>query len=71
VINQATFTGESLPVNAFLGVEVLGGTIPQGTIQVKITKTLDKSLLSQVVNGIQKTRDQKTKTTKIARKFSK
>ncbi len=68
-IDEATFTGESIPVNKVVNSTTIGGTIVNGHIIMKVTKTLEDSLLTQVVHGIEKTRNQKTKTTKIANRF--
>ncbi len=68
-IDEATFTGESIPITKTIGSTIIGGTIVDGHLIMKVTKTLEDSLLTQVVHGIEKTRDQKTKTTKIANRF--
>ena len=70
-INESTFTGESIPLFKEIGSNVIGGTISKGTIKIKITHLLKDSMLSQVVKGIEETKNQKTKTSKLALKISK
>ncbi|GMV79052.1 MAG: haloacid dehalogenase [Planctomycetota bacterium] len=48
-VNQATITGESIPVDKSQGAEVFGGTINlTGTLEVKITKAGEDTTLGQV-----------------------
>ncbi len=71
IIDESILTGESIPVSKNKNDYVLSGTIAEDWLKIKVTKTLDKSMLSQIIVGIENTKNQKTKTTKIADKIAK
>ena len=50
-INESMITGESLPIEKTIDDEVIGGTINElGTIDVKITKHSNMTVLSNIIN---------------------
>lgn len=68
-IDTSIITGESLPKEALKGDEVFSGTINLGqTIQIKVTKPSDKSLIAEVIKLIEKAEDNTTKYNSIAEK---
>lgn len=72
VVDESSFTGESVPIHKIKNSYVLAGSISNGEIvSVRVTKTLEDSMISKVVHGINTTREQKIKTDKISDKLSK
>jgi len=66
-IDQAMFTGESLPVDVGPGSSVVGGTVNQtGAFQFKATKTGQDTLLSQVIDLVRQAQGSKAQVQRFA-----
>lgn len=71
-INESMITGESLSVNKSVNDEVIGGTINEtGTIDVKITKFSNMTILSNIINLTKKASMTKIPIERLADKLSK
>ncbi|MCK5626157.1 cation-translocating P-type ATPase, partial [Candidatus Bathyarchaeota archaeon] len=71
-VNQASITGESLPVTKDVGKDVYGGTINnEGFLEIKVTKRSDETLVSKIVKLVEKAQMIKAPTEKFIDKFSK
>ncbi len=66
-IDQAMFTGESLPVEVGPGDDVIGGTVNQvGAFEFKTTKTGKTTLLAQVIDLVEQAQGSKAQVQRIA-----
>ena len=71
-INEASITGESMPVEKSKGDEVYAGTInQQGSIEVRVTKLVEDTTLQKIIHLVQEAQGQKAKTEAFVDKFSK
>ncbi|MBN1215645.1 MAG: cation-translocating P-type ATPase [Candidatus Lokiarchaeota archaeon] len=71
-INEASLTGESIPVFKKIGNEVLAGTINcDGYLEIKITATYDKSFISKIKELIENAKNQKSSTELFVDQFAK
>ena len=71
-INESMITGESLPIKKEIDDEVIGGTINEtGTIDVKITKFSNMTVLSNIINLTKKVTMSKIPIERLADKISK
>ncbi|SET22933.1 heavy metal translocating P-type ATPase [Paenibacillus sp. NFR01] len=58
-IDQASITGESLPVDKSAGDEVFAGTINgQGALKIKVTKLAEETLLSRIIHLVQEAKNE-------------
>ncbi|MFM8186244.1 MAG: heavy metal translocating P-type ATPase [Alphaproteobacteria bacterium] len=72
IINNSLISGEIIPQNVKIGEQVFGGSINNGNpIKVKITKNLNDSLLSKIIDIIAKIEFKKNTYVRIADNFSK
>ncbi|BDV02273.1 MAG: hypothetical protein HPAVJP_1620 [Candidatus Hepatoplasma vulgare] len=69
-IDESTFTGESLYITKKKGNFVYGSTISKTKILVKATKEIKNSILSQIIDKIEETKNAKPDTQKIADKIA-
>lgn len=70
-VNQATVTGESMPIEKFTGSQVFAGTILEvGALQVKAHKVGKDTTLAKVVELIEEAESAKAPVQKIADRFS-
>lgn len=59
-VNQASITGESVPVDKTVGDEVFAGTINgQGALFIRVTQTSESSLFSKIIRLVQEAQDEK------------
>lgn len=66
-VNEAMLTGESKPVDKAKGDEVIGGSVNEkGSLTIEISKTGDKSFLSQVMNLVEEAQQSKSRTQDLA-----
>jgi len=71
-VNQATITGESMPVTKQVGDEVYAGTINnEGFLEIRVTKRSDETMLSKIVKLVEEAQRIKSPTEKFIDKFSK
>ncbi len=70
-VNQATITGESMPVTKREGDLVFAGTInEEGYLEVKVTKMSNETVLSKIIELVKESRKKKSKTEKFIDRFS-
>lgn len=70
LVNQAPITGESVPIEAFIGVNVFAGTINiSGKITIKVNRPADETLFSRVVALLKQAEQSKTPIIKIIEKY--
>lgn len=70
-INQATITGESLPVDRGPGDEVYAGTLNvDGSLEVRVTKLVEDSTLSRVIHMVEEAQAQRAPTQTIVERFA-
>jgi len=59
-VNQASITGEAVPVDKAVGDEVFAGTINgQGALFIKVTKTSESSLFARIIRLVQEAQEEK------------
>lgn len=70
-VNQATITGESMPVTKKEEDMVFAGTInEEGYLEIKVTKRSDETVLSKIIDLIKSSRQKKSKTEAFIDRFS-
>ena len=70
-VNQASITGESVPVTRQVGDEVFAGIINnEGFLEIRVTKRSDETMLSKIVRLVQEAQKIKSPTEKFVDKFS-
>lgn len=70
-VNQASITGESLPVNRKKGDEVYGGTINQeGYLEIEVTKRTEEGILSKIAKLVEEAEKKKSNTEAFVEKFA-
>ena len=70
-INQATLTGESLPVDKANGDEVYSGTLNQyGSFEMKATKTDENSSIQRMIKLVQAADASKAKVVRLADRWA-
>ncbi len=70
-INEASITGESMPVDKKVGDDVYVGTLNEsGVIEVKTEKLGGDTVLGKIINTVKSAQDQKGNAQKIADRFS-
>lgn len=71
-IDTSAVTGEYLPVKAEAGTELLSGCVnTSGMIKIKITKTLENSMVSRIMESVENAAGSKPKIDKFITKFAK
>ncbi|MBD1392301.1 heavy metal translocating P-type ATPase [Mucilaginibacter glaciei] len=71
LVNEATITGESIPVNKSKYSTVIGGTIVhQGNLKIMATKVGSNSLLSQIIDLMKKAQAAKPPVQKLGDKVA-
>lgn len=71
-LDTSSLTGETMPRAVYKNSEVLSGTINlEGVLEVKATKTFEKSTASKIIEILEKSEEKKTKTEKFITRFSK
>ena len=70
-INNSMITGEDLPTNKKIGDEVFGGTIiVNGSIKIKVSKSKEDTLLSQIIKLVKNAQNNKPNIQKVGDKIS-
>lgn len=71
-INEASITGESLPVNKHEGSSVYAGTILEnGTIQIIATRVGEDTTFGKIIELVEEAQDSKSEAERFIDKFSK
>ena len=69
-VDQATLTGESVPVEKQRGDEVFAGTINgEGVLEVRVTKTAGESSLARMIKLVEEAQGEKAETQRVVDRF--
>ena len=69
-VDQASITGESVPVTKGEGDEVFGGTtVGGGALDVRVTKTADESAIARMIAMVEDAQSQKAETQRLIDRF--
>jgi len=70
-IDTSAITGESVPIKAVKGTELFSGSInSSGLIKMKVTKTLENSMVSRIMESVENAASSKPKLDKFITKFA-
>ncbi|MBX9772493.1 MAG: cadmium-translocating P-type ATPase, partial [Candidatus Obscuribacterales bacterium] len=70
-IDQSPITGESMPVEKSIGDQVFAGSVNgNGALQVRVTKLAKDNTLARVMQLVEESQTQKTKTQQLTEKFT-
>ncbi len=70
-VDESMITGESIPVDKTVGNLVIGSTInKQGSLQVKVTKIGDETMLSQIIQMVEHAQGSKAPIEQLADQIS-
>lgn len=70
-VNQATITGESLPVNKIMGDEVFGNTILElGALEVKVTKVGEDTTFAYIIKLVREAQARKAPIERVADRYA-
>ncbi len=71
-INEASITGESIPVSKITGTEVYAGTILEnGTIQIQADRVGEDTTFGQIIELVEEAQDSKSAAERFIDRFSK
>ncbi len=70
-VNQAAITGESISVTKSVGDEVFAGTLnEEGYLEVKVTKRLDETVISKIIELVKDSQKRKSNTEAFIDRFA-
>ncbi len=70
-VNQASITGESIPVTKNVGDEVFAGTINlEGYLEILVTRRDTETILSRIIELVKESKNRKSKTEKFIDRFA-
>ncbi len=70
IVNQATITGESIPLEKNVGDHVFGGTINEtGSFVLEVSKTSDETVLAKIIQLVKETQVNISKTAALIKKI--
>lgn len=70
-IDTSAVTGESVPIKATKGAELFSGSInSSGLLKIKVTKTLENSMVSRIMESVENAAGSKPKLDKFITKFA-
>jgi len=62
-LNEASITGESIPIDKSVGDEVFGGTLNQnGTLEVSVTKTAEDTVIAKIIRMVEEAQSEEAPT---------
>ncbi|MHB1180105.1 MAG: heavy metal translocating P-type ATPase, partial [Daejeonella sp.] len=69
-VNQASITGEAIPVDKKEGDEVFSGTINgQGALQIEVSKPAEETMLAKIIHLVQEAQNEKPPTQLFVERF--
>lgn len=69
-VNQATITGESMPVQKVIGDSVFAGTVNEnGTLDVRVTKLASESTLARIITMVEEAQERHSTTQRRLDRF--
>ena len=70
-VDESAITGESIPVDKKPGSQIFtGGINGDGSVEVRVTRLSDDTMLARVVSMVEEAQTQKSNTQRITEKFS-
>ncbi|RKD15119.1 cadmium-translocating P-type ATPase [Pelobium manganitolerans] len=69
-VNQASITGEAIPVDKSKGDEVFSGTINgQGALEIEVTKPTEETMLAKIIHLVQEAKNEKPPSQLFVERF--
>lgn len=70
-VDQASITGESLPVHKQMGDEVFAGTLnTEGALEVQVTRPAEQTTLARMIQLVEEAREKRTPSEQWVEKFA-
>jgi Zn2+/Cd2+-exporting ATPase len=70
-VNQASITGESLPVDKAVGDSVFGGTVSQtGELELRVTAAAGDSVLARIIHAVEQAQGSRAPTQTLIDRFA-